>query len=126
MAGDDPIKGCEQFHTGWVHTAVAKPPTAMVFQFGPAFVGVVVWQPEGAGVGDVDGDGHAKFSASLPDGIELGVIDLDQVSLAVFEKQPEPLELLQTCSTLGVARLNLLDSFVAPARPVPVAVVQEH
>ena len=85
---------------------IAKPPASMVFQFRPAFVVVVIRQPERFWVTHMNRHGHVQFAAPLPDRIQFRIINANQCTAAIFQKQSEPFEFLESGSPQSMPDFN--------------------
>ena len=83
MPRDHAVERGQQFLARRIFRRIAEPPATVILQLRPALVLVIVRQPEGARIGDVDRHRHPQFAALRPDRIELRIVDLDQLALAV-------------------------------------------
>ena len=73
-----------------IFRGVAEPPRAMIFQLRPTLVLLVIRQPEGARIGDVNRDRHAEFAALAPDGVEACVEACVERDVAASSRRPAP------------------------------------
>ncbi len=126
VSSDDAVEGLEEFFPRGEFVGVAEPPAFVVFEFFPSFVLVVVGEPEGSWVGDVDGDGHVEFAAAFPDGVKFWVVDADEFALGVAEVEAEAFELFESGGAEAMTQFDLFGGILGPVRGVPSGVVEDH
>ncbi len=126
VALDDALERGEKLLAGRVLLRVAEPPARMVFELLPAFVLLVVGEPEGLRVGHVDGHGHPQAPERVPHGVEARVVDLVEGALLVAQEEPQALELLEAGGAETVPLLDLRDGLLGEVGGLPVRVVEVH
>ena len=99
-------------------------PVRMLDEFLVAFVGCVDGMEERLGIAAVDEYGNAQTPAFLPDRIEAGVIDREQLSRLVAHAQSEILQEFQTTRSSDDRVVDLRDHLCAEVGVVDLAPIQ--
>ena len=124
MTADHPVERFEQFFARRILLRVTEPPTPVILKLLPALVLGGVGQPESLRVGDVDADRQTQLTTAFPDAVETGIVDADQLTLLVAQKEAQSLVLLQASRAESVRAVHLLDGPFSEAGLIPTGIVE--